>query len=160
LTVIWALLLGATLFSVESAGGLFPKAPAKAVAVVVIVMAFIKVRFVGLEFMELRHAPRLARLAFEAWVAILSMTIIAVLLLGISVAPSTASGAQRIVSPAVDDKRSACDMPVRVRRKKQHQIGDVDRAADAASERLLRTADSPAPCNAVQSHATITNGAD
>ena len=85
LTAIWALLIGATLLSVETASGLFAKGPAKAIAVVVIIVAFIKVRFVGLEFMELRHSPRVARLAFEAWVAILSILILAVLLLGISV---------------------------------------------------------------------------
>lgn len=35
--------------------------------VAVLVVAFTKVRFVGLYFMELRHAPVPLRLIFEAW---------------------------------------------------------------------------------------------
>jgi hypothetical protein len=30
-------------------------------------IAFAKARYIGLDFMELRHAPRAMRIAFEAW---------------------------------------------------------------------------------------------
>jgi hypothetical protein len=43
--------------------------------IAIIVVAFIKVRFVGLEFMELRHAPLPARIAFELWVVALPSAI-------------------------------------------------------------------------------------
>ncbi len=41
------------------------------VAVVVLALAVIKVRFVGLDFMELRNAPLLLRGVFEAYCVIL-----------------------------------------------------------------------------------------
>ena len=43
------------------------------VAVVVLALALVKVRFVGLDFMELRHAPMVLRAAFEAYCIILWM---------------------------------------------------------------------------------------
>jgi hypothetical protein len=85
LTVIWLLLIGATLLSTEFVKGLLLGGPMHATAVAVLIVAFVKVRFVGLEFMELRHAPMIARLAFEAWLAVLSITLIAMYLLGIHV---------------------------------------------------------------------------
>jgi caa(3)-type oxidase subunit IV len=45
------------------------------VAVVVLGLAVIKVRFVGLDFMELRDAPLLLRGAFEAYCIILWMVL-------------------------------------------------------------------------------------
>lgn len=39
--------------------------------ITVICIAFIKVRLVALEFMELRHAPVFMRVSFELWVFIL-----------------------------------------------------------------------------------------
>jgi hypothetical protein len=41
------------------------------VAVVVLGVAMIKVRFVGLDFMELRHAPLPLRAAFEGYCIVL-----------------------------------------------------------------------------------------
>ncbi|WP_407688199.1 cytochrome C oxidase subunit IV family protein [Mycobacterium sp. HUMS_1102779] len=41
------------------------------IAVVVLALAMIKVRFVGLDFMELRTAPLLLRAAFEAYCVVL-----------------------------------------------------------------------------------------
>jgi hypothetical protein len=43
--------------------------------IAIIVVAFIKVRFVGLDFMELRNAPLPARIAFELWVIVLPLAI-------------------------------------------------------------------------------------
>ncbi len=83
LSAIWLGLIGATLLSVESVGGLFPGAGASMVTAVVVVVACVKVRFVGLDFMELRHAPLVARLAFEAWVFVLCIAILAIEMLGI-----------------------------------------------------------------------------
>jgi hypothetical protein len=45
------------------------------VAVVVLALAVIKVRFVGLDFMELRNAPLLLRGVFEAYCIILWMVL-------------------------------------------------------------------------------------
>ncbi|MBZ4618485.1 cytochrome C oxidase subunit IV family protein [Mycobacterium avium] len=41
------------------------------VAVVVLALAMIKIRFVGLDFMELRTAPHILRGVFEAYCAVL-----------------------------------------------------------------------------------------
>lgn len=45
------------------------------VAVVVLALALIKVRFVGLDFMELRNAPLFLRAIFEAYCIILWMVL-------------------------------------------------------------------------------------
>ncbi|WP_232076139.1 cytochrome C oxidase subunit IV family protein [Mycobacterium gallinarum] len=45
------------------------------VAVVVLALALVKVRFVGLDFMELRHAPPVLRAVFEAYCIILWMVL-------------------------------------------------------------------------------------
>jgi hypothetical protein len=67
-TVVWAVLVIATLVSwaVGSDHG-----TGSLVAVVVLGVALIKVRFVGLDFMELRHAPLLLRAAFEGYCVVL-----------------------------------------------------------------------------------------
>lgn len=64
-TLVWLLLALATLVSVHF-GGQRPAAGRLGV-VIVLVIAFVKVRVVGTEFMELRVAPRWLRLAFDAW---------------------------------------------------------------------------------------------
>ena len=63
-TVVWAGLVGATLVSwaVGSEHG-----TGSLIAVVVLGVAMVKVRFVGLDFMELRHAPLVLRAAFESY---------------------------------------------------------------------------------------------
>lgn len=38
--------------------------------IAVLTVAFVKVRFVGMYFMELRHAPLALRLLFEGWVVV------------------------------------------------------------------------------------------
>ena len=61
-TAVWAILVVATLVSwaVGSEHGI-----GSAIALVVLGVAMIKVRFVGLDFMELRLAPLVLRAAFE-----------------------------------------------------------------------------------------------
>lgn len=67
-TVVWAALVVATLVSwaVGSEHG-----TGSLIAVVVLGVAMVKVRFVGLDFMELRHAPLLLRAAFEGYCVVL-----------------------------------------------------------------------------------------
>jgi len=66
---IWALLMTATLVS-WLLGGDHVIHGRDAVGAVVIVIAFVKVRLVGLHFMELRGAPRPLRGVFEAYVGL------------------------------------------------------------------------------------------
>ena len=63
-TVVWAVLVVATLVSwaVGSDHG-----TGSLVAVIVLGVALVKVRFVGLDFMELRNAPLALRAAFEGY---------------------------------------------------------------------------------------------
>jgi len=44
----------------------------------VMVVAFVKVRFVGLEFMELRSAPLILRAKFEIWLVVICVAILVV----------------------------------------------------------------------------------
>jgi hypothetical protein len=85
LSVIWLLLVGATILSVECVGVIFPRTSSNIVAASVIAIAYLKMRFVGLDFMELRHAPILARISFEVWLVIICAAIISVRWLGIAV---------------------------------------------------------------------------
>jgi hypothetical protein len=67
ITAVWLLLVLATLFSWESA---HVGSDHRLSTSIVLAIAFIKARFVGLEFMELREAPPPLRLIFEAWVVL------------------------------------------------------------------------------------------
>jgi hypothetical protein len=66
ISVVWLLLVVATLASWGSARG----ADRRLATGAVLVLAFAKVRFIGLEFMELRSAPPALRLAFEVWLLV------------------------------------------------------------------------------------------
>ena len=73
ITSVWLLLVAATLFSWQSsAAGQDPRLASSAV----LIIAFIKARFVGLEFMELRHAPVPLRLLFEGWIVAICATLL------------------------------------------------------------------------------------
>lgn len=80
-TVAWALLMIATGIgwwfgaTAQSSSGNVRLAVAG-----VLVMAFAKVWLVGFQFMELRGAPRLLRHAFDAWVVIACVALIAICL--------------------------------------------------------------------------------
>jgi hypothetical protein len=65
-TLIWALLVAATVMSWRLGHGIGPGA-ARAAGPAILVIAFIKVRFVVLEFMEIRAAPLWLRLALQGW---------------------------------------------------------------------------------------------
>ncbi|MFC7500785.1 cytochrome C oxidase subunit IV family protein [Nocardioides sp. GCM10030258] len=68
-TVVWAVLVAATVSSwwmgthepsaLEGVNG--------GAGALILAIAFVKVRFVGLDFMEVRHAPIVLRLIFEAY---------------------------------------------------------------------------------------------
>jgi hypothetical protein len=79
-TPVWFLLVAATVVS-WLLGANYGPGNHHAATVTVMVVAFIKVRFVGLYFMELRHAVPALRLAFEAWVALFTILVIAMYLL-------------------------------------------------------------------------------
>ena len=74
-TLVW---LGLMLATVVTTWGLSKNAFSPLVAVVgTFVIAAVKVRYVVLDFMELRHAPRAARIAFEAWPVVVTAMILA-----------------------------------------------------------------------------------
>lgn len=66
-TLIWFVLVAATALSWEVGHG-FGLHGARQAGIAIIVVAFIKVRFVLLDFMEVRHAPLPMRAAAEVWV--------------------------------------------------------------------------------------------
>lgn len=75
---IWVGLVLATGLSwvtAHGSGADFPHFPYA--GIVIIVIAFLKIRFVAMEFIELRHAPKLARLAFDLWSFLVGAAIIA-----------------------------------------------------------------------------------
>ncbi len=65
--IAWGVLVAATLCSIEifRAAGL--GVPRQSAGVAVLVIAFVKVRIVATEFMEIRHGPRAFRIAFDLW---------------------------------------------------------------------------------------------
>ncbi len=75
-TTIWLLLMLATAVSWWLGGGASTLAPRHATAGILL-MAAIKVRFVILDFMEVRSAPLPLRLALEAWVALVLVALLA-----------------------------------------------------------------------------------
>jgi heme/copper-type cytochrome/quinol oxidase subunit 4 len=79
-TAVWALLVAATLLSfwLGTDHGL---SSAEARTVIILVVAFVKVRFVGLYFMELRTAPVALRALFEGWCLVVCLGLIGFYLL-------------------------------------------------------------------------------
>lgn len=61
---VWLVLVAATLFSWESARS---SGDYRLASSAVLLIAFVKARLIGLEFMELRAAPLALRLIFEGW---------------------------------------------------------------------------------------------
>lgn len=76
--VVWFVLLAATLLSWESARS---AGDYRLASVVVLLIAFLKARLIGLEFMELRTAPRMLRSIFEAWTVVACAALLALYLL-------------------------------------------------------------------------------
>lgn len=64
-TIVWLLLILATTISFESSLGVF--SDHRIATSAILAVAFLKVRAVALEFMELRHAPLIFRIGVEVW---------------------------------------------------------------------------------------------
>lgn len=75
-TAVWLLLVGATGLSWEFGHGFGFGTDFRYGTVAVVIIAFIKLRIVFLEFMELRHAPLRLRLAFEAWTVVVCASVL------------------------------------------------------------------------------------
>lgn len=75
ITLIWLLLLGATLLSWEMGHGIGLE-EVKHASIAIIVVSFVKVRFVMYEFMELREAPISMRLLTDGWILATTMVLI------------------------------------------------------------------------------------
>jgi Prokaryotic Cytochrome C oxidase subunit IV len=77
--VVWLALIAATLVSwwLGTDHGIDD---ARIVSVGVLLAAFVKVRFVGMYFMELRNAPIALRLIYEGWCVVVCATVIALFL--------------------------------------------------------------------------------
>lgn len=72
---LWLVLVALTIVSLEFFQGI-AGGNRHIAAAAVIVIAFIKVRIVGLDYMEIRNAPRLLRVLFELWVGAMLLLII------------------------------------------------------------------------------------
>lgn len=77
--LIWVLLMAATAASLLLGAEDLVQS-AKLASVLVLVIAFVKVRLVGLYFMELRDAPVALRLLFEVYCAVVGVTLIVMFL--------------------------------------------------------------------------------
>jgi len=77
ITVVWLALVIATCLSWETAGDFTWAHDLRILSSIVLVIAFIKVRYIMLEFMELRHAPLPMRLIAEAWPILVCTALIA-----------------------------------------------------------------------------------
>jgi hypothetical protein len=66
-TAVWLLLVLATVCSLSLFEISRLEDAHRYVSVAVLVIAAVKVRFIGLDFMEVRHSPLPLRIVFEAW---------------------------------------------------------------------------------------------
>jgi Prokaryotic Cytochrome C oxidase subunit IV len=73
-TLVWLALVAATLISRGLSHGTRPDTRAAGIAVIII--AFIKIRYVILDFMELRTAPLGMRIGAEAWCIVVCSTLV------------------------------------------------------------------------------------
>ena len=77
ITFVWLVLILATTLSWQLGHGFGFGDRYTYATVAIVIIAFVKVRLVFLEFMELRHAPLPLRLAFESWAVVAGSAIIA-----------------------------------------------------------------------------------
>jgi hypothetical protein len=80
LVLVWAALVVATLVSYLA--GHDHSAIGEVGVVVALLIAFLKVRFVGIDFMELKGAPPALRAAFEAWCVLVAGMVVVLYLIG------------------------------------------------------------------------------
>ena len=74
LTLIWALLVGVTLLSWETGAGWLNSHLFQ--AVVVIILALIKIRFIIRHFMDVRDAPLPLKLVMDGWCVVIGCALI------------------------------------------------------------------------------------
>lgn len=79
-SLIWALLVGATVLSWALGHGVGFTGAAASVAILAV--TFVKVRFVVQDFMEIRDAPRWMRLGFDGWILLCCALLIGLFLHG------------------------------------------------------------------------------
>ena len=76
ITFVWLVLILATALSWQLGHGFGFGDRYTYATVAIVIIAFIKVRLVFLDFMELRHAPLPLRLAFESWTLVVGGAIV------------------------------------------------------------------------------------
>jgi len=76
ITAVWIFLILATGLSWQFGHGFGFGDNVAYATVAILIVSFIKIRFVLLDFMELRYAPRPLRAAFEAWMVIVCATLV------------------------------------------------------------------------------------
>jgi heme/copper-type cytochrome/quinol oxidase subunit 4 len=81
ITITFLLLVGATAISWITGHG-FLVSDKRMAGVVVLAVAFVKIRYIFLEFMEVRRAPSWLRIAAETWVGLVCSALIWVYWLG------------------------------------------------------------------------------
>ncbi len=74
---LWGVLIIITLISLESIHLKGHVIDERVQAAIVIILAFVKVRLIILDFMEVRGAPRPLRFALEGWVVVMSIALMA-----------------------------------------------------------------------------------
>ena len=82
-TVIWVGLLVATGLSWQFGHGFGFGEKFHYATAAILIVTFVKIRFVFLDFMELRTAPRPLRIAFEVWAVSICVTLIGLYWLGV-----------------------------------------------------------------------------
>lgn len=84
ITLVWAGLVLATLLSWQlSSESAFDSTLARALTTFAILgVAMIKVRYVGLDFMEIRHSPRALRIIFDVWMVAVYTELVVLYILG------------------------------------------------------------------------------
>lgn len=78
-TLIWGLLVGATVLSWEFGHGI-GFSEARHAGIAILIVAMVKVRLVILDFMEVRHAPIYMRIAGEAYCAVICAVLVTLFL--------------------------------------------------------------------------------
>lgn len=82
-TAIWVGLIVATGLSWQFGHGFGFGEKFHYATAAILIITFVKIRFVFLDFMELRTAPRLLRIAFEVWAVSICVILIGLYWLGV-----------------------------------------------------------------------------
>jgi hypothetical protein len=80
ITLVWIVLLAATTVSLLMGHGIGIH-DARHAGVAILVIALVKVRFVILDFMEIRRAPTYMRVTAETWVTIICTALVTLFLI-------------------------------------------------------------------------------